>query len=139
MSDYPIDLHRPQPVAIEDFYRAHDRTYVDDVLARRTSNGFGNRSASVAASLPWTSGSMLSAARHALVSGGVACAPCSGFHHAHWDAVAGFCTFNGLMVTCPRMGGVEYFPSAVRLEFPRDECPPIARLPFLLHVWGANH
>ena len=98
-SDFPIELRRPQPVATEDFYRAHDRTFVDDVLARRQSNGFGNRSASVAASLPWTSGSMLSAARHALASGGVACAPCSGFHHAHWDAAAGFCTFNGLMVT----------------------------------------
>lgn len=96
---FPIDLHRPQPVTAEDLYRAHDRTYVDDVLALRERNGFGNRSASVAASLPWTSGAMLSAARHALASGQVACAPCSGFHHAQWDGAAGFCTFNGLMVT----------------------------------------
>jgi acetoin utilization deacetylase AcuC-like enzyme len=96
---YPIDLLRPQPAEPEDLYRAHDRTYVDAVLECRELNGFGNRSASVAASLPWTSGSMLSAARHALAGGGVACAPCSGFHHAHWDAAAGFCTFNGLMVT----------------------------------------
>lgn len=95
---YPIDVHATQPVTIDDLARAHDRQYVESVLSLRKSNGFGNRSASVARSLPWTSGSMLSAARHAVTTGRVACAPCSGFHHAHWDGAAGFCTFNGLMV-----------------------------------------
>src|SRR4029078_1811052 len=28
-----------------------------------------------------------------------AAAPCSGFHHARYAQVGGFCTFNGLMVT----------------------------------------
>ena len=41
---------------------------------------------------------MLSAARHALASGKVAVAPCSGFHHAGYQQSEGFCTFNGLMV-----------------------------------------
>jgi acetoin utilization deacetylase AcuC-like enzyme len=41
---------------------------------------------------------MLAAAREALRSG-VACAPVSGFHHAHYAAGGGFCTFNGLAVT----------------------------------------
>ena len=50
-------------------------------------------------SLPYTSGAMLAAAKEALASGGVACAPVSGFHHAGWDHARGFCTFNGLMVT----------------------------------------
>lgn len=95
----PIVLRRPSPVTPDELARAHDPEYVEAVLSLREDNGFGNRSASVAASLPWTSGAMLSAARHALATRAVACAPCSGFHHAHWDGAAGFCTFNGLMVT----------------------------------------
>jgi acetoin utilization deacetylase AcuC-like enzyme len=98
-SGHPIDVRPTTPVTIDDFARAHDRDYVGDVLALRRHNGFGNCNASVARSLPWTNGSMLSAARHALETGRVACAPCSGFHHAGWDHPRGFCTFNGLMVT----------------------------------------
>jgi acetoin utilization deacetylase AcuC-like enzyme len=52
----------------------------------------------VAATLPYTSGSMLSAARAAMRLG-IAIAPCSGFHHARWAQAAGYCTFNGLMVS----------------------------------------
>ncbi|MBL0143811.1 MAG: histone deacetylase [Betaproteobacteria bacterium] len=96
---FPIDVREPQPATVEDLARAHDRKYVGDILACRESNGFFNKSASVAQSLPWTNGSMLSAARHVVGSRGIACAPCSGFHHAHWDTPGGFCTFNGLMVT----------------------------------------
>ena len=99
-----IVLRRPDPVALDDLCRAHDRRYVDAILALEEDNGFGNRSASVAASLRWTSGSMLSAARQAIATGAVAAAPCSGFHHAHWDTASGFCTFNGLMVTALALG-----------------------------------
>ena len=70
-----------------------------DVLSCRRNNGFGNRSSAIAASLPYTSGSMLSAAREVLRCGAAAAAPCSGFHHAGYDTADGFCTFNGLMVT----------------------------------------
>jgi acetoin utilization deacetylase AcuC-like enzyme len=69
------------------------------ILAGRAPNGFGNRSVEVAGSLPFTTGAMLAAARHAVSRGGFAAAPCSGFHHAHYRSVEGFCTFNGLMVT----------------------------------------
>ncbi len=94
-----IELHDPTPVTEADFFRAHDRTYVRDVLSCREPNGFGDRSEGVARSLPWTSGAMLSAARHVLRHRGIACAPCSGFHHAGYAHGGGFCTFNGLMVT----------------------------------------
>ena len=96
---FPIEIHEPEPVTIEDYARAHDREWVEAVLACKASNGFGNKSPEVAKSLPYTSGAMLSAARHVLKHGGVAAAPCSGFHHAGYDAPMGFCTFNGLMVT----------------------------------------
>ncbi len=89
----------PVPVTYEEFCRAHSQSFVDDILALRLSNGFGTRSGAVNASLPYTSGAMLTAARWALSEGGAVAAPVSGFHHAHWDDAEGFCTFNGLMVT----------------------------------------
>lgn len=99
----PIRIVEPEPVTVDDFALALDRDFVADVLACRRDNGFDNRSAQVAASLPWTTGSMLSAARHALAHGGVAAAPCSGFHHAQFDRPFGFCTFNGLVVTALKL------------------------------------
>lgn len=94
----PLDLVAPTPATPDDLALAHDRRYVDDVLALRRPNGFGDRSPAVAAALPYTSGAMLTGARLALQRGGAVCAPCSGFHHAHWGSGGGFCTFNGLMV-----------------------------------------
>lgn len=94
----PLRIVAPAPATVEDFCRAHDRNFVAEILACRRDNGFGNRSAAVAASLPWTSGSMLSAAREALANQLGAIAPCSGFHHAGYAYCGGYCTFNGLMV-----------------------------------------
>jgi acetoin utilization deacetylase AcuC-like enzyme len=94
----PMTVIEPLPASGEDLVRAHDPAYVDGVLSGRINNGFGNRSAAVAASLPFTSGAMLCAARAALRNGCVAAAPCSGFHHASHAHGGGFCTFNGLMV-----------------------------------------
>ena len=95
---YPIELVEPRPVTPEELCLAHDPTYVREVLACRKENGFSNRSAQVAQSLPWTTGSLVSAARWVVAQGGIACSPTSGFHHACYDRGGGFCTFNGLMV-----------------------------------------
>jgi acetoin utilization deacetylase AcuC-like enzyme len=98
--DVPLAWHEPAAATPDDFKRAHQAQFVDDVLSCKRGNGFGNTSEAVAASLPYTTGAMLSAARHVLRAGApVAAAPCSGFHHAGWRSVGGFCTFNGLMVT----------------------------------------
>lgn len=99
LRQFPIDVQSFPPVTIEALKRAHEAEYVDDIFSGELPNGFGDRSPQVAESLPWTSGAMLAAARAALVNGQIACAPCSGFHHAHWRENHGFCTFNGLMVT----------------------------------------
>jgi acetoin utilization deacetylase AcuC-like enzyme len=95
----PLDVVEPTPATVDELCRAHDPQLVRAILAGRRSNGFGNRSLEVAATLPWTSGAMLSAARWAITHGGVAAAPCSGFHHASFRGPSGFCTFNGLMIT----------------------------------------
>ena len=93
-----LQLRAPVPASRVDFCRAHDAAFVEGVLDLRRANGFGTRSAQVAASLPYTSGALLTAARWALAVRGAVAAPVSGFHHAGWDEAADFCTFNGLMV-----------------------------------------
>jgi acetoin utilization deacetylase AcuC-like enzyme len=99
---FPIQFEEPAPVSVADFKRVHNPTFVDSVLNLKQQNGFENYSASVAASLPWTSGALLAAARAALTDG-VSAALCSGFHHAGYAFTGGFCTFNGLMVTAAKL------------------------------------
>ena len=94
----PIDIREPTPVTVDELSLAHDRTFVEKVLACRTNNGFGNKLPSIADSLPYTCGAIVSAAREALCNGQVAVAPVSGFHHASYKQASGFCTFNGLVV-----------------------------------------
>lgn len=104
-----LDERPVAPVRPDELAQAHDERFVTNVLACHESNGFGNRNAKVAASLPFTSGAMLSAARHVLTTRApVAVAPCSGFHHAGHAHTGGYCTFNGLMVTaaCLRAEGL---------------------------------
>lgn len=95
----PLEIVEPVPATEADLARAHSLDFVRGVLDCSLANGFGNRSPSVAAALPYTSGAMLTGARLALQRGGAVCAPCSGFHHAGWRMGGGFCTFNGLVVT----------------------------------------
>ena len=94
----PIRIESYPAATLDELCRSHDPAYVRGVLSTELPNGFGNHRADVARSLPWTTGAMLAAGREALRSG-VACAPVSGFHHAHYAAGGGFCTFNGLMAT----------------------------------------
>lgn len=100
--DLPIELQPIVPVTVDELRAAHQPKFVENILSCRAENGFGNRSADVARSLPYTSGAMLCAARTALASG-ITCAPVSGFHHANYASAGGFCTFNGLMVTAVRL------------------------------------
>ena len=89
----------PLPASLGEIKLAHSPSYVDGILSCVLPNGFRGRQKDVADSLPWTCGSLLSAARGALNSQGVACSPTSGFHHAGYESGYGYCTFNGLMVT----------------------------------------
>lgn len=97
-SGIALDIVEPQPVTLDEFARAHDRSFVEDILSGRQPNGFGNRIPEVNATLPWTSGSLRSAVMHAAQSKESCFSPTSGFHHAYHDSANGFCTFNGLMV-----------------------------------------
>ncbi len=96
---FPLRFSVPEPVSRAQLFLAHAQGFVVGVLEGRLRNGFGNKRLEIARSLPYTSGAMLGAAREAMSNGAVAVAPCSGFHHAGWKVVGGFCTFNGLMVT----------------------------------------
>lgn len=93
-----LEFRPPVPITRDDLLRAHSRRYVDAVLSLAEPNGFGTFSPEVNASLPYTSGALLTAARWALARRTAVAAPVSGFHHAGHDAGGGYCTFNGLMV-----------------------------------------
>jgi acetoin utilization deacetylase AcuC-like enzyme len=93
-----LEIVEPAPATVDELALAHDRAYVEGVLAGRIANGFGNRLPSVAAALPWTVGSFRDAALNAFRTGETTASPTSGFHHARWGGGHGFCTFNGLMV-----------------------------------------
>lgn len=97
------DIESFEPVSRADFKRVHDAQMVDDVLDLKRRNGFRNHDPQVAASLPYTSGSLLAAAHWALAHQEAACSPTSGFHHAGFDEPEGYCTFNGLMVTAVKL------------------------------------
>jgi acetoin utilization deacetylase AcuC-like enzyme len=95
----PIVIVEPEPVTANQLKLAHSLEYVDQILLGEIKNGFGNKLPVVAATLPYTTGAMLAAAREAISNGKVAVAPCSGFHHAGYASAFGYCTFNGLVVT----------------------------------------
>ena len=94
----PIELKSFDPLTRAELCVAHDAKMVDGVLDLERPNGFGTKSAAVAASLPYTSGSLRAAVHAAMENGIGAVSPTSGFHHAGHAFVGGFCTFNGLMV-----------------------------------------
>ena len=99
----PIDECPFEPATRDDLALAHDRQYVDAVLDLKRPNGFGNTLPSVAASLQYTVGSMIAAARHAVTTHEGAVSPTSGFHHAGYANGGGFCTFNGLVIAALRL------------------------------------
>lgn len=94
----PIEIVEPQPASISELCLPHDPDYVDGVLSGRSENGFGTIDPAITDSLPWTSGSLRSAAEHAVLTNEPAFSPTSGFHHAGRSYGRAFCTFNGLMV-----------------------------------------
>jgi acetoin utilization deacetylase AcuC-like enzyme len=97
-TDIPIEIHDVVPVTVSDLAMAHDKTFVELVLAGVIDNGFDNKDADIAQTLLYTNGSMRDAAKAAIENGVVAVSPTSGFHHAHWQNASSFCTFNGLIV-----------------------------------------
>lgn len=95
---FPVRIVGPRPLLFAELARAHDAGWVERILSGRAQNGFGNTDPRVAQSLPYTSGSMLSAALAATPTT-PAVSLSSGFHHAGWSRSSGFCTLNGLVIT----------------------------------------
>jgi len=93
-----IKIESFEPVTELQMSAVHDPIYVHELLRGIAFNGFGNKDMSVAKALPYTSGSLLAASKHALHFG-IASSPTSGFHHACWGFGGGYCSINGLLVT----------------------------------------
>lgn len=101
--DPAINVVSFPPLSRADLALAHDRTYVDAVLDLQQANGFGNRLATVADTLLYTTGSLYAAAHHAFTTRESAASPTSGFHHASYADGGGYCTFNGLTVAAQKL------------------------------------
>ncbi len=95
---YPVEMMKVRPLTIDEVYLAHDPSYVRGILNGRIKNGFENKDKEIAKSLLWTTGSFVSAAAYAHQHQECTFSPTSGFHHAHYDQAAGFCTFSGLAI-----------------------------------------
>lgn len=103
-SNEPICIVEPRKATIDELCEVHDRKYVTEVLACKQPNGFGTKDKSIAESVQYTVGGMLTAIQAAKISP-VVCVPVSGFHHARYAGGGGFCTFNGLMAAAVKHGG----------------------------------
>lgn len=117
-----IEIKGFDPATEADLCLAHDPEYVRGVLTCKVPNGFSNTSSEVAASLPWTTGSMVAAALHvgeAAKRGepAAACSPTSGFHHAHYSFAHGYCTFNGLVVAARKLVAAGLKPCILDCDF----------------------
>jgi len=97
------NCHRPEPADPETLVLAHDRAWVDAVLAGRVEPAAEGRlglpvTSAVAARARAATGGTLAAARLALEEG-IALNAAGGSHHAFREGGAGFCVFNDLAVT----------------------------------------
>lgn len=105
LMELKIALHEfkiPKALSIDDLALAHDRNFVEKILKCEIKNGYSNKNKKIANSLVYTNGAMYDAAKLSLEFG-VAGALCSGFHHAEYKHVGGFCTFNGLMIAAIKL------------------------------------
>lgn len=96
---FDVEVKKVKALSPAQISCAHDPKYVRDILGCRTKNGFGNTLKSIASTLPWTTGSMMSAAVYALQNQCNTFSPTSGFHHAGYAHASGLCTFSGLTIT----------------------------------------
>jgi acetoin utilization deacetylase AcuC-like enzyme len=100
--DPDVEVIPAHPLPVADFYRAHNKTYVDDLLACQRENGFGNTRRDIAKQILYTNGAFVQAAQQAIESG-VCLAPVSGFHHAGYTFSGGFCSANGLVIAAHKL------------------------------------
>jgi len=94
----PIEIKSFSKISREAICLAHDRAYIDGVMAGTIANGYGSKDLAIAQSLPYVVSSFVEATLHSFLSGETSVSPTGGFHHARWNAASGFCTFNGLVI-----------------------------------------
>lgn len=135
----PIQIIAPKPATLTQIKAAHRPQYVTAVMQLEEENGFGNKLPEVAATLPYTNGSMLSAARAAIADQSITLAPCGGFHHAHHRSAWDYCTFNGLMVTAVALHHEDKIPKIGILDFDQhygngtDDIIKVKRIKYVRH------
>lgn len=93
-----------EPAPLDQLAMAHSAKYAEGVLELQEPNGFGNTDYYLTRHAQYSVAAMVRACQLAVGYKTIACAPVSGFHHAHYGNGGGFCTFNGLIVAA-RLSG----------------------------------
>lgn len=106
-----VNLKTVVPAVPEDLYLAHDRDYVDGVLAGRRANGYENTDPMVVDASLWAVGAMIQAALHAPTTVYPVCVPVYSFRQAGHAEGGAFSTFNGVVVAAARF--LQVHPDAV--------------------------
>lgn len=99
----PIEVCGFSPLERNDFYLAHDVDHVEEILNGKKPSALHTTDLRIAATFPWTSGSLYAAALASLTEKTFTCSPTSGFHHANFSTAQGFCTFNGLIIAARKL------------------------------------
>ena len=98
-----VEIVSPAPATIEQVQKVHSPEYTQAIFTGEpreiaNRNGLTNWSETFATSRIYATGGIISAATRAYTNARNTGSLSSGLHHANYDAGAGFCTFNGLVI-----------------------------------------
>lgn len=90
-----INLIKNKEISEEDIKIVHSSKYVDDIFNGKIHNGFLNFNQEYARMDLLQCQSMLEASIDA-IQNKISCSLSAGFHHAHYETIGAYCTFNGI-------------------------------------------
>lgn len=98
MKNKEINLIKNSETEINELKNVHSSKYVDELIQGKRKNGFLNYNIEHTLMDAQQCNSMLESSIDAL-NNKVSCSLSAGFHHAHYETIGSYCTFNGLAYT----------------------------------------
>lgn len=109
-ADGPEMVSDFEPVSVDLLRKVHDPLMVELIELGVKANGYGTKQPQHFRKILMDNGSLISACEKAIVSRECILSPTSGFHHAGFSRVSGYCTFNGIIAAVMRIQ--ELYPKA---------------------------
>lgn len=95
-------IHSSKKITKEDLYICHHQKYIDDLFNKKRVNGFRNTNQEILNMELDAVQSMLDSTIDSLTNQ-VSVSLSAGFHHAHYDTMGAYCTFNGLIYSAMKL------------------------------------